>query len=310
MTRAVIAMLTCGCLLASEVTAQSAVKSPFDVSFGPQEDGTLGAIVKGSTFKSLRRSPSNQLSGQLLSLFAGVEVDGSWNSGADARNNASIALRPSLALQKITPVKAADSAAALPTTSGPWLHLYFDVRQRIGHFAPDSTGADRVNQLIIGGALQLRWVGFAKWYSRTADIGREDNPPTLTIGYYAVQKNVPEDALLPSDFSDNALQIKLNSKITLPVCTKQERQVEPDPGDPFGNTETLYSCPWGFVGELLATHAPGADQSLDFRVDVGVFFDTGGDFSPVVRYRSGEEHGLQYDKQMLVGLLWQLPLGR
>jgi hypothetical protein len=310
MMRALITVLIAGYMFAPPADAQSAVKSPFDVSFGPQEDGTFGAIVKGSTFKSLRRSTSNQLSGQLLSLFAGVEVDGSWNSGPDARNNASIALRPSLALQKITPVKASDSAAAMPTTSGPWLHVFFDVRQRIGDFSQEGSDGGRVNQLILGGALQLRWVGFAKWYSRTADIGREDNPPTLTIGYYSVQKNVPADALLPSDFTADALQVKLNSKMTLPVCTKQERDVEPDPNDPFGNRETVYSCPWGFVGELLATRASGSGQSFDFRVDVGVFFDTGGDFSPVVRYRSGEEHGLQYDKQMLVGLLWQLPLGR
>ncbi|HEY0303642.1 MAG TPA: hypothetical protein VGC44_01660, partial [Longimicrobiales bacterium] len=290
--------------------AQGAVKSPFDVAFGPQEDGTFGAIVKGSTFKSLRRTPASQQSGQLLSLFAGVEVDGSWNSATDARNNASIAVRPSLALQKITPVKASDSAAALPTTSGPWLHVYFDVRQRFGDFPQTGAEARRVNQLILGGALQLRWVGFAKWYSRAADIGREDNPPTLTVGYYSVQKNNPADELLPDDFTADALQAKLSSKITLPICTKQERTAEADPNDPFDRAETVYSCPWGFVGELLATRSNGAGEPFDFRVDVGLFYDTGGDFSPVLRYRSGEEHGLQYDKQFLVGLLWQLPLGR
>ena len=306
-------LLLCGAVLAcfsipNSAYPQSAIKSPFDFAFGPQEDGTFGAILKGSTFKSLRRSAPNQQTGQLLSLFAGVEVDGSWNSAASARNNASIALRPSLALQKISPRRLPDGTTA-PTTSGPWLHIYFDVRQRFGDFVGDSAQSRRINQLILGGAVQLRWVGFAKWYSVSADIGREDSPPTLSVGYYAVQKNVPAEETLPDDITAGALQIKLQSKITLPVCTREEREVEPDPNDPFDRAETVYTCPWGFLGEAIATRLSNHGD-VDFRVDVALFYDTGGSFSPVVRYRSGEEHGLQYDKQFLVGLLWQLPIGR
>jgi hypothetical protein len=306
-------LLWCGAVLVfvwipNAALAQNAVKSPFDFAFGPQEDGTFGAILKGSTFKSLRRSAPTQQTGQLLSLFAGVEVDGSWNSAASARNNASIALRPSLALQKLSPRRLPDGTPA-PATSGPWLHIYLDVRQRFGDFAGDSVQARRINQLILGGAVQLRWVGFAKWYSATADIGREDNPPTLTVGYHTVQKNVPAEETLPADMTASALQVKLHSRITLPICTQEEREVEPDPNDPFETSEIVYTCPWGLLAEGIATRLSN-NGAVHFRIDVALFYDTGGSFSPVVRYRSGEEHGLQYDKQFLIGLLWQLPIGR
>ena len=288
--------------IACPAAAQDTKPKPFDVSFGPQDNGTFGAVLKGSHYKSLRRTPSSQQSGQLVSLFAGVEVDGSWNSAQDARNNVSLALRPSIALQTITP-KTIDGQV-VPTTAGPWLHAFVDARQRFG----DLDATQRVNQLILGGGLELRFVRFAKWYSQAADIGREDNPPMVAIGYYGVVRNHDGEAL-PSDITTNALQARASSKITLPVCTKEKRTVAPSPNDAFGGEETIYNCPWGFSGEVIGTKlTSGPDQDLDFKVDVGVFYDTGGKFKPMLRYRTGEEHGLEYDKQFILGLLWQLPI--
>lgn len=289
---------------ASALSAQQ--PKPFDLSFGPQENGTFGAVVKGSQFKSLRRAPSAKQSGQLLSLFAGVEVDGSWNSATDARNNTSIALRPAFALQTITPRTV--NGQVVPTTAGPWLYAYLDIRQRFGDFENAAAEQRRINQLILGGALQFRWAGFAKWYSQAADVGREDNPPTLSIGYYTVQKNQPEDEPLPSDVVSDAIQAKLNSRLTLPICTKETREVPRTADDPFGSTETVYHCPWSFVGELLASKLTGGGGDTDFRYDVGVIYDTGGSFKPILRFRSGEEHGLEYDRIFLLGLVWALPI--
>jgi hypothetical protein len=291
-------------LSASVLSAQQ--PKPFDLSFGPQENGTFGVVAKGSHFKSLRRAPSEKQSGQLLSLFAGVEIDGSWNSATDARNNTSIALRPAFALQTITP-RVIDGKSA-PTTAGPWLYAYVDIRQRFGDFENEDMDRRRLNQLILGGALQLRWAGFAKWYSQAADVGREDNPPTLSIGYYTVQKNQPEDEPLPRDVVADAIQGKLSSRITLPICTKETREAPRTADDPFGSAETVYDCPWSFVGELLATKLTTGGRDFDFRYDVGVIYDAGGAFKPILRFRSGEEHGLEYDRMFLLGLLWALPI--
>jgi hypothetical protein len=294
-------------LTASVLSAQQPQQpKPFGLSFGPQENGTFGAVIKGSQFKSLRRAPSEKQSGQLLSVFAGVEIDGSWNSATDARNNTSIALRPAFALQTITP-RVVDGKT-MPTTAGPWLYAYLDIRQRFGDFENAAAEQRRLNQLILGGALQFRWAGFAKWYRQAADVGREDNPPTLSIGYYTVQRNEPEDEPLPPDVVADAMQAKLNTGLTLPICTKETREVPRTADDPFGSTETVYDCPWSFMGELLATKLTGGGRDFDFRYDVGVIYDTGGSFKPILRFRSGEEHGLEYDRIFLLGLLWALPI--
>ena len=294
-------------LLLLSATSVSAQTKPFDITFGPQEDGTFGVVVKGSQFKSLRRSPSQQQSGQLVSLFGGLDIDGSWMSATDARNNASISLRPAVALQTITPRRLANGQV-VPTTAGPWLYAFLDIRQRFGDFESSSGDTQRINQLILGGALQLRWAAFAKWYGQAMDIGREDNPPTLSLGYYSIAKNHPEDAPLPTDVRANALQGRLNTKLTLPICKRETRTAPPVAGDPFGATETVYTCPLSFIGELMATRlTTGTDDAIDFRYDVGVIYDTGGSFKPILRYRSGEEHGLEYDTQMILGLIWALP---
>jgi hypothetical protein len=322
--RAIKGLAMWAMLCATQAQAQSS-KSPFDVSFGPQDDGTFGAVLKGEHYFPFKHRGlyEPRTSGSLVSLFAGVEVDGSWNSKPDALNNLSLTLRPSVALQRITPDTVSVSRiqngqrmmkdTLVGTTRGPWLHIFGDARQRFGDFKDDGDTEPRsVQQLILGGGVQFRWAGFPDRYQQRFQTGKLDNAPTLTFAYHTVVKNDPDDEELPDDITADAFVATLKSALTLPIlCSSKQEEVSDDPDDPFENPGVEIKCPFELRLEAVGSKLTQVeDADPEFKIDLGLLYETGGDFKPIIRYRSGDEHGLEYDTQFLFGLLWQLPIAR
>lgn len=317
--RSVVLAVLALALWAGQSAGQVTAAAPLDFSFGPQEGGHLGALLKGDRFYTLSRISADSWDPArraLLSPFAGMEVDAGWSSEPDALNNASLSFKPAFGLSRIgrrvieNPIT--QEPDTVPTTAGPWLYGYADLRQRWGRIRAAEGGApEAVNQTMLGGGAELRWVGFNRAYadllgSLGLDTGREDQPPWLGLTYYTVQTTYTEAAELPDGILADALQATLRFDATLPLlCTGEAAAPPAARDDPFADVAgTVRTCPFGVTGELTRTWPRGAGGEL-FR-DVGIYMNTGSNLKPVLRFRSGEEHGLSYDRQLLLGILWSL----
>ena len=286
--------------------AQGGTESPFDFTVGPQVDGGFGATLAGDRLYPLGPAATPT---SLTSRFVILDVDAGWSSSEDATNNASVSAKPGVAFSRIRTCTVAmpdGTTSQAPCTSGPWLHAFGDLRLRFGEFkAADSTGVEHINQTIIGGGVQLRMTAFPDFYrsvlrSLGTDTGREDEVPSLTFTYYHVIDSSSE-AAIPEDITADVLQGVARADLTLPVfCTT--REVPAGRVEPAGRE---YSCPLGFQAKLTGT-LPTGDRPAEFFYDVGVYLNSDGKIKPVIRLRSGEEHGHDYDQQLNVGLLWEL----
>ena len=48
----------------------------------------------------------------------------------------------------------------------------------------------------------------------------------------------------------------------------------------------------------------GADKKWQALYSAQLVYETSGQIKPVLSYRAGKEQGLDYDKQLILGLLW------
>ncbi|WP_420130287.1 hypothetical protein [Longimicrobium sp.] len=276
--------------------------SPFDFSFGPQEDGSVGAVLKGSEFYPLGGRIVNI---GLISPFVGLEVDAGWNNDPDALGNASFSLKPAFTLSSLTQHNGA------PNTTGPWLYVFADGRARFGRFKEEGEEEPgEVNQMMLGGGAQFRWTtadGIYAWLPKKRRPTQLLEPPSLTFTYYTVQSTKADnDAILPDGVTADVVQATLRSELIIPLLGCTTRNVPPpkDAG-PFPGGGWTTTCPFTLDARLTATQPTTGDGEAEFLADVGIVFESGGKLKPVVRYRSGAEHGLEYDRQLLLGVLWE-----
>lgn len=284
----------------------SPTKSPFDFTFGPQKDGGFGTTLKGSKYYSLSNigpnSPASTRS-VLVSPFAGVAVDAGWSSVANAANNASLSFRPSLGISSVI----ASAKGGPPTMRGPWLHAYIDVRERYGNFKQKDSSLQRISQTIGGIGTELRMVWFDDWLNLSQRTGKIDEAPRLSVAYYTIRGTSVEKAALPDELKANVIQLELKNSTTIPglQCTKKTVQ-STDPNDIFGSGTSI-TCPWSLSVDLLGTRpTTGSDRKNELLTDLALSFETGGNLKPVLHYRSGKEHGLEYDRQLILGILMKL----
>lgn len=293
---------------AEEDAEEESTDSPFDFSFGPQEDGGLGAVLKGSNFYPLGGKYSSSL---LFSPFVGLELDAGWNSNPDALNNTSISFKPAFTLSTLA---YGDDGA--PSTTGPWLYVFADGRARFGRFKEE--GEDEpaeVNQTMLGGGVMFRWTTADRIYSWLPEKRRPTEllePPSLTFTYYTVQStNADDDAILPEGVTADVVQATLRSELIIPILQCKTRNIPApatEPGEPvvFAGGGWITTCPFTLDARLTVTQPTIQDVEMEFLADIGIVYDAGGKLKPVIRYRSGAEHGLEYDRQLLLGMLWEL----
>jgi hypothetical protein len=276
--------------------------SPFDFSFGPQEDGSVGAVLKGNEFYPLG---GRSLNSALFSPFVGLEVDAGWNNDPDALGNASFSFKPAFTVSSLTQRDGA------PSTTGPWLYVFADGRARFGRFKEEGEQdpAD-VNQAMLGAGVQFRWTTPDRIYAWLPERRRPTQllePPSLTFTYYTVQStNADDDAILPEGVTADVVQATLRSELIIPLlgCRTHDVPVPAEPG-PFPEAGWTTTCPFSLDARLTATQPTTGDSETEFLADIGIVYETGGKLKPVIRYRSGAEHGLEYDRQLLLGLLWE-----
>jgi hypothetical protein len=246
----------------------------------------------------------------LTSRFVILDVDAGWSSSQDATNNASVSAKPGIAFSRVSQCSVVlpdGSTSNAPCTLGPWLHAFGDLRARFGEFADDSAGVEHINQAILGAGVQFRMTSFPGFYRSVlrdlgAETGREDEVPSLTLTYYHVVDNATTAAAIPEDVTADVLQAVARADLTLPLfCTT--REVPAGRVEPAGRE---YSCPLGIQTKITGTLPTSRGLGSELFYDFGLYLNSDGKIKPVVRLRSGEEHGLEYDQQLIIGLLWEL----
>lgn len=295
-------------------------KSPWDFTFGPTEDGNFGTALKGGKWYPLRRATLSEQEKvkqstsdfQLASPYVGVEIDGAWNSKPDALNNLSFSVKPSLALQRVFFTESPELGKT-PNTRGPWLFAFLDGRQRFGHFKEgEEETAKEINQTFLGAGVEVRLTPVPFKYAESS-LGKRtgvlEQPPSLSLTYYTVRNNGRDEGEVPKELTVDTLQAKVSAAFTIPFqCRTSSTAAAADPDDPFDEQPVVnIKCPWK-VDLAYAASLPtkGDDTDLQHFGDFALIYETGGAMKPVIRLRTGKEHGLEYDRQIILGVLWNL----
>jgi len=302
--------------------AKSATEPPISFSFGPQEDGGFGAVVKGAAYYPLRRFINAAPEGQVAPLkeahFGGFFTPSAYlylspavnfSTQSGAQNQYSISARPSfqVSFQKDTRnlPRTDDGLPVLPASlpwqiwpqAAPFFEAYADVRR---HSAQSDTTAEQQAQSAqnTDATFYGAGIGIAVPYiSRAIEASNQGRPdfepgvfPMLRITYYKSDGASAADSPLGADIKADQLDAALVFALPLPA---------------MGNIKPRLD----FDGDL-SKPLDGDDRKWKSLVKASLMLEIGRSaFKPVVSYTSGEKLGFQFDRQMLLGVALDLAGG-
>jgi len=298
---------------------------PLTLSVGPTDKGGLGASLKGGDsldFEILNKcSPSPADGGYVMKPVGRVtyDLDASASSRSDALNASSLTIRPMLSMnflfapvrpggpvtflpvpagEKDTPPTGADILAAGPAPfvfSRPVaaLSIFGELRQRYGEVDAGAQGVIRANQFIYGGGLEAAWTGAYRFGSGSpspsALYGLFRDPPRIRVGYYSATDVNDNMAPVPEDLMADYLTVGGDLHIALPWFTAP-----------------LYKSPLLLNYEYKGSKPTTGDSGYSSYHNLQLAYVLKGDLKPVVTYKTGKEQGLDYDKQVILGILIEL----
>jgi hypothetical protein len=282
---------------------------------GPTSSGGFGATLKGDDrliwgpFDAAGADDTSDGMKLPVYPFLGYSTDDSWNSKAGSLNQASVELQPGLdggifyGAWNFT--HAAEKGGAGPTcTTNPVTHVktcsapapiapqriagygfYGDLKYRYGTF-DENAKQSNVNQFLAGGGAYMVW-------QKGMDQPWIDIWPRLSFTYYApISTNSPvTSADLPPGVKANYFQLGLKTGIFLGA--KGAWVKDPD------------SYPFRLVASYEGSEpTTGADRSWESMWNIQLSTDIlGTTFRPAVTFQSGRNGGLQYDRQVLFGII-------
>ncbi|MBI2382578.1 MAG: hypothetical protein HYV18_00700 [Gammaproteobacteria bacterium] len=257
---------------------------PLKFSAGPQADGGFGATLNGAGVRAF--TPWIPASWLTLSPYVEFDVDAGFSSAADAVNNASVTLRPAIGTSFLS---ANDLGMEVPFLI---VYAYLDARYRFGTIEEEGE-LKRANQGIYGGGLDFRFEGLYRWWE-----GALIDPidfPRLTVGYYTVDETDTSAVSVPEEILADAIQASLQLGLQLRWQCRA------------GGASGAETCPLQLIAEAKGTRpTTGLDTKTQGFYDVALTYKTSEEVHPVLHYRSGTEQGLEYDRQIILGVLWEL----
>jgi hypothetical protein len=309
---------------------------PLKLGFGPQDGGGFGATLTGGDSKALalfnNTVPVDPAAGTgFWGRYGSLDydVDGGWSSQADAANNISLSAKARVTFVRVVAfageipkrqesaidqvicqeidaalaaaIKAKDSAArdhaihrgvvecdppVIPIKEQFAVSLYPDLRYRYGRVKVAGTTYD-ANQLIAGAGARV----FLPW--RIGALLREW--PYASVGYYTVRSSSSSNVPLPDDVDADNIAVDAALDINVPYPNR-----------------TLSTSPLQLLVKLQGSRATtGTDKEWQTLRHLQLSFDTGHgiagqDIKPAITYRSGDNQGLSYDRQVIVGIVWDL----
>ncbi|MGQ0621196.1 MAG: hypothetical protein ACT4QA_14955 [Panacagrimonas sp.] len=303
---------------------------PLRLTFGPTEDGFYGTTLKGEgrhIFRELSTAPLNWLAKEPGSITGyttslGYVVDGGWAGGDEANNNVSVNLRPGLdwlwmrseqdyravtpetarkvledskeRLEKcrqtvsvqLKPVRVRDCVTLIFPQPRLSIGIFGDLRYRYGYFTQDEQRVS-VNQAILGAGLRMTRF--------TPDLGWVNSWPRLSVGYYTVKDTETSSGEVPDDIESDVIKLDASTKFNL-----WKR------GSTNGGQDYAIRL---YLDIEASKPTEGDDRDWQALYQAQLLFKTDGDFKPALTYRDGEEQGLDYDKQVIFGILYELAAG-
>jgi hypothetical protein len=216
--------------------------------------------------------PLNVFDVNTLSFFVGATADARWATSAAVTSYGSLRVTPTFALGRF------------PTESSPraWKGYFFvEGRQIYGDVAQESgTTLRNVDQRLYGAGLGVE----------VASVNSAVDPPRLSVSWYHVDSNEGA-ASLPTGITDNQLEARLLAEL--------QRKFT------LGASERVVSLA---VDASARRATAGTDRKTEHLVDLQLRYLASADakYKTVLRYRDGSEHGLEYDREILLGVLLQL----
>ena len=298
--------------------AKNATEEPISFSFGPNQDGGFGLVVKGSAYYPLRRfinpAPAGQPSPLKQPHFGGfftptaylyLSPEVNWSTDAGAQNQYALSARPSFQVgyQKDVRNLPKDPTTGLPPLpaslpwqvwpmSAPFLEAYVDVRRQSAKAETPGTTAGATQN----GDVTFYGGGFGvavPFISRAIEASNQSSPdfepglyPMLRVTYYK-SSGVTAGSTIGSDIKDD--QIDASLSFALPLR-------------PFSNLKPRLD----FDGDL-SRPLTGADKEWKSLIKASLMIEVGDTpFKPVFSYTNGQKLGFQYDRQMLLGIALDL----
>ena len=261
-----------------DVSRRDRVK-PFSITLGPE-----GAVLRGDDTFLIADGWGRKAR---VTPYATVLADANWSPREDALDNASLTLRPSVGVQRI------GRQGGGPVSHGAWFFAHLDFRQRKGDFRDPISGRVRsVNQTILGAGAEFKLTSLYEAYRRAANrTGYFNDYPRIDITYYGVARSSEPANDLPDGIVDHHVQVALRGDLRIPACWRRE-----------GENKV---CPLVLQADYAGSKPTGGpERKWDSLGTVTFQYDTGTEIKPAITYRSGREPGLQYDRQLIFGLLW------
>lgn len=268
--------------------AKDSGSDPFKFSFGLQQNGGIGASLKGDDVRVLGGGAGH-------AWFLLSTIDAQWNSKVDAADQTRVAVQPGVVLWAPRAGLYYDLAATI------------DVSQRFGEFKTTDGTVDDINQTLVGAT--LIWIPrplqtLADRFDPPAPADVEDcwykpegcpnvkalpteAPPRVTLTYYHPVDHSKEVGALPEGIEADKIVGKFTGDVRLT------------------RSPVLRASHLRLMWDLSLTYPTTGDRDLQQKIDVGlgVRFPK---LTPVIRYVSGSEGGFKYDRQFLLGLLWRV----
>jgi hypothetical protein len=268
---------------------------PIQFSLGPQQNGGLGAKLSGSAYWS----PNWQLTTKPVSgwFVFYLSPQATWGSQANALNQTTISFEPAFQLVytnfgSVNLMKPDQNYEVGPFNSAqPMVELYGDLREQYGDFNQNGT-VQRVNFTLygIGGELQIPYAyRLVNLIQRKTNANRISYAPAIRLSYYQSRDKSATDQSLPPGIQTDLIDINVKTQLALGSYSIN------------GTTTKLQFT----FSDDLSRPTTGSDKKWKNLVETSLAFDNGSGFKPVLSYTSGTKLGLQYDKQMLLGVAWQ-----
>jgi hypothetical protein len=184
--------------------------------------------------------------------------------------------------------------------SAPFFEAYIDVRRHSAQAetepattptaAADATPPQNIDATFYGAGIGIA----VPWVSRAIEMSHQSDPdfepatfPMLRITYYKSSGKSASDSTIASDIKVDQIDASLNFSLPLPQYSRLKPRLDFD-GD-------------------LSRPLKGDDRKWKSLVKAALLFQIGdSDFKPVVSYTSGEKFGFKYDRQMLLGIAFDL----
>lgn len=310
---------------------------PLKLTFGPQEGGDFGAALSGNATRPVSSlnyvPPAAQQHAPFTARYGAIEfnLDAGWSSAADALNQTTLAVRPSVTFVWLDGAKApVPLTAELERTCRD---LAEQGQRALQRSIEDPNAKAEADAEIVRLQAARKQLGCA---------GRVGEPPSSqwAVSFYPdVQYRFGELELNGERFEANQLITGLAARLFVPgtsgsewfrewprlsvgyyAVSESEDSTIPVPEGieedhikavgkiamnvPFVGA-SLANSPLRLDIEASASRATSGDDD-DWQVlrQFQLYYDTGDTILPAITYRSGSDLGIVYDKQVILGLLW------